>query len=218
MKFNTKFKSGISSLIIFVLIIYHILIAALFFLPLILYKDITTRFAFILLIFNALYLYPLIFNTYYTLEDDHLFIYQWPVARYKIKYENIFEITDVLPEGIKKVKKYSLSKPIIYVGYFVYSVDKDTKKAIKTKHYIQISPKDMDLFLIKMGGKFKRARDLAAKLEEEHKQKNVEHLKKKSIADKLRKEKEEQNKSVDVVVKTKAKTDVTATIETEENK
>ena len=37
--------------------------------------------------------------------------------------------------------------------------------------------------------------------EEEHKQRNEEHFRKKAIADKAREEKEEANKPVDVVVK-----------------
>ena len=96
-------------------------------------------------------------------------------------------------------------------------MDKETKKEVKTKNYVEISPKDVDLFMIKMGGKFKMARDLAKKLEEEHQQKNAEHLRKKSIADKIRKEKEEENKPVDVVVtpvkKNKAKVKIEETEE-----
>ena len=171
-----------------------------FFLPIFLYVDVTTRLGVILLVVNVVYLYPLIFNTYYSLDKDELFIYQWPLLRKKIRYCDIFEITDALPEGIKKVKRVAFSTPKFFIGYYSYEIDKDTKKEVKTKNYIEISPKDMDLFMIKMGGKFKMARDLAAKLEEEHKQKNVEHLRKKSIADKIRKEKEEENKPVDVVV------------------
>ncbi len=207
-----KFKSGISPAIYLMLIVYHISIVALFFLPIFLYVDITTRLGVFLLVINCLYLYPLIFNTYYALEEDELFVYQWPLIRKKIKYANIFEITDILPEGIKKVKRVAFSKPKFFVGYYSYEIDKKTKKEVKIKNYIEISPKDIDLFMIKMGGKFKTARDLAAKLEEEHNKKNAEHLRKKSIADKIRKEKEEQNKPVDVVVtpvkKNKAKVKV----------
>ncbi len=212
-----KFKSGVSPLIYLMLIIYHISIIVLFFLPIILYADVTSRLGILLLVINVIYLYPLIFNTYYTLEEDHLFIYQWPLIRKKIKYANIFEITDTLPEGIKKVKRVAFSTPKFFVGYYSYEMDKDTKKEVKTKNYIEISPKDVDLFMIKMGGKFKMARDLAAKLEEEHKQKNADHLRKKSIADKIRKEKEEENKPIDVVVspvkKNKAKVKVEETEE-----
>lgn len=212
-----KFRSGISPLIYLMLIIYHISIVVLFFLPIFLYVDVTTRLGVILLIINVVYLYPLIFNTYYTLEEDELFIYQWPLIRKKIKYANIFEITDTLPEGIKKVKRVAFSTPKFFIGYYSYETDKDTKKETKMKNYIEISPKDVDLFMIKMGGKFKMARDLAAKLEEEHNQKNAEHLRKKSIADKIRKEKEEENKPVDVVVspvkKNKAKVKIEETEE-----
>lgn len=212
-----KFKSGISPAIFLMLIIYHISIIVLFFLPIFLYVDVTTRLGVILLVVNVVYLYPLIFNTYYSLDKDELFIYQWPLLRKKIRYCDIFEITDALPEGIKKVKRVAFSTPKFFIGYYSYEIDKDTKKEVKTKNYIEISPKDMDLFMIKMGGKFKMARDLAAKLEEEHKQKNVEHLRKKSIADKIRKEKEEENKPVDVVVtpvkKNKAKVKIEETKE-----
>lgn len=197
-----KFKSGVSPAIYLMLIIYHISIIVLFFLPVFLYADITSRLGVLLLVINIIYLYPLIFNTYYSLDKDELFIYQWPLIRKKIQYANIFEITDTLPDGIKKVQRVAFSTPKFFVGYYSYEYDKDTKKEVKTKNYIEISPKDIDLFMIKMGGKFKMARDLAAKLEEEHNQKNAEHLRKKSIADKIRKEKEEENKPVDVVVKT----------------
>ena len=212
-----KFKSGVSPIIYLMLIVYHISIVVLFFLPIFLYMDVTSRLGVLLLVINVVYLYPLIFNTYYTLEEDYLFIYQWPLIRKKIKYANIFEITDTLPEGIKKVKRVAFSTPKFYIGYYSYEMDKETKKEVKTKNYIEISPKDVDLFMIKMGGKFKMARDLAAKLEEEHNLKNAEHLRKKSIADKIRKEKEEENKPVDVVVtpvkKNKAKVKIEETEE-----
>ena len=113
------------------LIIYHISIAVLFFLPIFLYMDVTSRLGVLLLVINVVYLYPLIFNTYYTLEENELFIYQWPFIRKKIKYANIFEITDTLPEGIKKVKRVSLSTPKFFIGYYSYEMDKDTKKEVK---------------------------------------------------------------------------------------
>ena len=196
-----KFRSGISPITILALLIYHIAIAALFFVTIFTYIDVTSRLGVMMLIVNVVFLYPVIFNTYYTLDKDEIFIYQWPLTRIKIKYSSIFEITDEMPEGMKKVKKVALSNPKFLIGYYSYEMDKDTRKEVKVKNYVEISPKDVDLFMIKMGGKFKMARDLAAKLEEEHKQKNSEHLRKKAIADKAREEQAEQNKPVDVVVK-----------------
>jgi methionyl-tRNA formyltransferase len=68
-----------------------------------------------------------------------------------------------------------------------------------------------------MGGHFKRARDIAAKLEEEHKLKNAEHFNKKAIADKAREEKEEANKPVDVVIKPVKKNKAKVKIEDTDN-
>ena len=192
-----KFRSGISPLIYLVLLIYHISIVVLFFLPIFLYVDATSRIGVFLLVINALFLYPLIFNTYYTLEDKAIFIHQWPFIRIRIGYGNIFEIDNKPVEKNKNTKHASLSNEKLVIGYYHYSIDNSNKE----KRYVEISPADADLFLIKMGGHFKRARDIAAKLEEEHKQRNEEHFRKKAIADKAREEKEEANKPVDVVVK-----------------
>lgn len=132
----------------------------------------------------------------------------------KIKYSEIFEITDVRPESKKDLSKFTLANDTIIVGYYKF-VD-DGKK--KVKKYVEISPRDMDLFLIKMGGKFSNARELAKKLEEERKRKNAEHYEKKSKADKLRQEKEEKNKPVDVVVNPKKKTDNVKTVKSDDEK
>lgn len=212
MKNNSKFRSGISSSIVLAMIAYHALIFGLFILSYFLYdKKMIYGIASMLIIADVVFLLPLIFNTYYTLEEHTLFIHQWPFLRVRIKYSEIFEIDNDPAEKPKYIKSAALSSNKIMVGYYVYSEDKKTK----TKKYIEISPAEADLFLIKMGGKFKSARDLAAKLEEEHKQKNAEHHRKKAIADKIRKEKEEQNKPVDVVVKAVKKGEVKTSLEDE---
>lgn len=203
MKTSQKFKSGISIWIMIFFVIYHIMIAGLFILPYFLYKDVTSGLGVMFLIFDLLLLIPLLFNTYYSLEEKEIFIFQWPFVRKKVKYCDIFEISDELPKDRKNIKKVNLSKRIVVIGYYKY--DQEGKNRVKK--YLVISPKDMDLFLIKMGGKFTRARELAKKLEEDLKAKNVEHYRKKSIADKAKKEKEEANKPVDVVVAPKKKTD-----------
>ena len=198
MKKDNKFKSGISVLLFIFLIIYQILTVGMFMLSYFLYyKAITNGLGTILLIIDLVFLLPMVLNTYYTLEDDSLFIYQWPFIRERIPYSTIFEIDTEPVEKRRNIKSATLSSIKIVIGYYKFSEENRKKE----KRYIEISPGDMDLFLIKMGGHFKRARDLAAKLEEEHKQKNAEHFRKKEIADKKRKEQEEANKPVDIVVK-----------------
>lgn len=198
MKKDNKFKSGISVLLFAFFVIYQLLTVGVFMLSYFLYyKVITDTIGVMLLIFDVIFVLPVIFNTYYTLEDEAIFIHQWPFIRTKIPYSNIFEIDTQSVEKRKNIKSASLSARKIVIGYYKYSEENRKKE----KSYIEISPGEMDLFLIKMGGHFKRARDLAAKLEEEHKQKNAEHFRKKEIADKKRQEQEEANKPVDIVVK-----------------
>lgn len=198
MKKDNKFKSGISVLLFIFLIVYQLLTIGTFMLSYFLYyKAVTNGLGTILLIIDFVFLLPMVFNTYYTLEDDSLFIYQWPFVRERIPYSNIFKIDTDPVEKKHNIKSATLSSIKIVIGYYKYSEENRKKE----KKYIEISPGEMDLFLIKMGGHFKRARDLAAKLEEEHKQKNAEHYRKKEIADKKRQEKEEANKPVDIVVK-----------------
>lgn len=211
---KTKFKSKISPALYIALAIYHLMIIGLFVLSYFLYyKGLTNGLGIFLIIVDVVFLLPLVFNTYYTLEDKAIFIHQWPFIRIRIGYGNIFEIDNKPVEKNKNTKHASLSNEKLVIGYYHYSIDNSNKE----KRYVEISPADADLFLIKMGGHFKRARDIAAKLEEEHKQRNEEHFRKKAIADKAREEKEEANKPVDVVVnpvkKNKAKVKIEETEE-----
>lgn len=203
-----KFRSSLGPAIITAFLIYNLIAISLFILSYFLfYKKLTNNMGIFMLVVDAVFFLPLMFNTYYALEEETLFIYQWPFLRKRIRYCDIFEINDKPGDDIKNIKNVALSKKTMVIGYYFYSEDKKTKEKNKEKKYIEISPRDMDLFLIKMGGKFKNARDLAAKLEEEHKQRNAEHYRKKAIADKRRQEEEEKNKPQDVVIKPKKKTE-----------
>ncbi len=209
---KTKFKSKISPAIYVALVIYHLLIVGIFVSSYFLYyKGLTNSLGAFLIVVDVVFLLPLIFKTYYVLEDKTLFIHQWPFIRIRIGYGNIFEIDNKPVEKNKKVKRATLSNEKLVIGYYKYSAEDKTKE----ERYVEISPAEMDLFLIKMGGHFKRAREIAAKLEEEHKQRNEEHFRKKALADKARQEKEEQNKPVDVVVKAVKKGEVKTSVEDE---
>ena len=193
-----KFKSKISPALYLALAIYHILIIGIFISSYFLYfKVVTNTIGIVLVVLDIAFLLPLVFRTYYVLEDKTLFVYQWPFIRTRIGYGTIFEIDNKPIDKKEKIQRASLAKEKITIGYYKYLNEGKEKE----KRYVEISPADLDLFLIKMGGHFKRARDIAAKLEEEHKQRNEEHFKKKAIADKAREEKEEASKPVDVVIK-----------------
>ncbi|MCR4593778.1 MAG: hypothetical protein K5761_01840 [Clostridiales bacterium] len=235
-----KFRCYISPAIIIALFIYHALIAVAFILPHFLWKDITTRVGIFLIVIDVIYLLPLIFNTYYVIDDKYLFIRQWPFTKKKIRYTDIFIIDNDMPEGAKAKSSYHMGGKSIIIGYYTYDAEENEKKKSnkfkkkkskdkekekkkeeeinpekRTKNYVAINPSDTDLFLIKLGGKFSTAKALAKKLEEERKEKNAEHYRKKSLADRKRKEKEEAAKPVDVVIDAKLKTDTDIEVDTE---
>lgn len=209
---NNKFRSGLNKYIYIALAVYHIMIIIPFIINRFLWRDVTSWYSYMLLTIDVLYLLPLIFNTYYSLEDTYLFVFQWPFTRLKIYYNDIFIIDNDFPKDADKKykKKYGFSKKFIVIGYFGEIIDKKEKKVKKVKMYAAISPADYNAFMIRIGGKFSSAKKVAAKLEETLKTNEEEHKKKKALVAKERLKKAEENKPVDVIVpsgtvKTKSK-------------
>ena len=201
---NNKFRSGLNKYIFLSLAVYHIIIIVPFIINRFLWRDVTSWYAYLLLAIDVLYLLPLIFNTYYSLEDTYLFVFQWPFTRLKIYYNDIFIIDNDFPKDAdkKSKKKYGFSKKLVVIGYY-----KKEKKVKKVKRYAAISPADYNAFMIRIGGKFSSAKKVAEKLEETLKTNEEEHKKKKAKVAKERKQKADENKPIDVVISSKKKTD-----------
>lgn len=209
---NNKFRSGLNKYIFIALAGYHLMIIVPFILKFFIWRDVVTWYAYTLLAIDVLFLLPLIFNTYYSLEDTYLFVYQWPFSRIKIYYNDIFVIDNEIPSDADKkyIKKYGFVKKIIVIGYYDEVLDKKEKKLKKVKKYTVISPADYDAFMIRIGGKFSSAKKVAAKLEETLKTNEDEHKRKKEQIAKERRKKAEKNKPVDIVIAPKRKTDLNA--------
>lgn len=210
---NNKFKSGLNKYIFIALAVYHIMIIVPFILKSFLWRDVVSWYAYMLLAIDVFFLLPLIFNTYYSLEDTYLFVFQWPFNRLKIYYNDIFIIDNEFPKDApKKYKnKYGFANRIIVIGYYAEVVDKKEKKMKKVKKYAAISPADYDAFMIRIGGKFSSAKKVASKLEETLKVNEEEHKKKKAAVATERRKKAEEKKAVDIVISSKKKTDFTST-------
>ena len=205
---SNKFKSSVGLSGVILLIIYNLIILGNFILSFFLYtKKISNLTIGIMLVLEITIFIPLIFYTYYSLESDYLLVFQWPFTRIKIRYADIFEITDEIGDDVKGVYNVCMGKGTIYIGYYSYKYNKKTKKKERRKKYVLLSPYEKDLFLIKMGGKFKRARDIAKQLEEEHQKQFEEHNYKKKIADEKKAIEAEAKKPVDVVIDSIKKTE-----------
>lgn len=196
---NNKFRSGLNKYIFIALAVYHLMIIIPFILTSFLWKDVVTWYAYTLLVIDIFYLLPLIFNTYYSLEDTYLFVFQWPFIRLKIDYNDIFVIDNEFPKDVdrKSKKKYGFSKKIIVIGYYSEVLDRKEKKTKKVKKYLSISPAEYDSFMIRIGGKFSSAKKVAAKLEETLQTNEEENKKKKISLVKEKLKKAEESKQVD---------------------
>lgn len=174
-----KFKSGINLSILLSLIIYHILMILPIFLNKFLVKDVISWCSYLLLAVDVAFLLPLLFNTYYSLEDTYLFVFQWPFCRLKINYDDIFIIDNEFPVNAERKfkKKYGFTKRIIVIGYYAEILDRKAKKTEKAKKYIAITPSDYDAFMIRIGSKFTSAKKVAEKLEESILEKEIKHKK-----------------------------------------
>lgn len=209
MKKNNKFKSGLNKYIFIALAVYHLMIIVPFVLKSFLWRDVVSWYAYMLLAIDVFFFLPLIFNTYYSLEDTYLFVFQWPFARLKIYYNDIFIIDNEFPKDAEKKykNKYGFANKIIVIGYYAEVPDRKEKKMKKVKKYAAISPADYNAFMIRIGGKFSSAKKVAAKLEETLKLNEEEHKKKKASVATERHRKALEQKAVDVVIAPKKKTD-----------
>ncbi len=183
-----KFNSGVNKLLTAVIVVYQIIIVLLYSTKIFSLSNFGVNVAIALTVIDVLFVIPLAFMTYYKFYDDYLYIHDYPIRSFKIKYTDIFTVED----GDFETKDKSivgLSLDRIAIGYY-----SENSKGEKEKRYVFISPKDMNLFLIRLSSKLKQAQGQIEEQQHELSEKQKEHLRKKEIADKKREELEELNK------------------------
>ena len=177
-----KFKSGINKLLIAVVVIYHIIIALLFSTKIFSMSNFGVNIAIIMCVVDVILILPMLFMTYYEFKTDYLYIYDYPFRAYKIKYSDIFNVEDGDFET-KDKSIVALSLDRVAIGY-----TKINNKNEEEKRYVFISPKDMSLFLIRLSARLKQCENEATERAKELSEKQIEHNRKKEIADRKREE------------------------------
>ena len=177
-----KFKSGINKLLIAVVVIYHIIIALLFSTKIFSMSNIGVNIAIIMCVVDVILILPMLFMTYYEFKTDYLYIHDYPFRAYKIKYSDIFNVEDGDFET-KDKSIVALSLDRVAIGY-----TKINNKNEEEKRYVFISPKDMSLFLIRLSARLKQCENEATERAKELSEKQIEHNRKKEIADRKREE------------------------------
>lgn len=177
-----KFKSGINKLLIAVVVIYHIIIALLFSTKIFSMSNFGVNIAIIMCVVDVILILPMLFMTYYEFKTDYLYIHDYPFRAYKIKYSDIFNVEDGDFET-KDKSIVALSLDRVAIGY-----TKINNKNEEEKRYVFISPKDMSLFLIRLSARLKQCENEATERAKELSEKQIEHNRKKEIADRKREE------------------------------
>ena len=142
------FKTKVSKLFAFAVIFFTVVAFMLIFaysnrrIPILLLTGV------LFLIIDAVYLFPNIFFTKYTFEEQYLTVREWPFRYTRIFYEDVVSFDDADKDD--RVKKAGMAFSVLTIGYYD---DEDKKK------YIEVSPKDMEMFLIVLGSRVKNFKD-----------------------------------------------------------
>ncbi len=180
-----KFKSGVNFWLKILTVILNILILLLFIAKIFIDSYITIKFGIALLVIEVVLILPLPFFTYYEFRDDYLYVHDYPIRFFKIKYKDIFDVEDGDFEA-KNKNIVALSLDRIVICYKVINKDEEEEK-----RYLYISPKDMSLFLIRLSARLQKNKvDIEEKAKEISLKQKEQELKKKLAEERKRAEKE----------------------------
>ncbi len=180
-----KFKSGVNFWLKILVVILNILILLLFIAKIFIDSYITVKFGIALLVIEAVFILPLPFFTYYEFRDDYLYVHDYPIRFFKIKYQDIFDVEDGDFET-KNKNIVALSLDRIVICYKVINKDEEEEK-----RYLYISPRDMSLFLIRLSARLQKNKvDIEEKAKEISLKQKEHELKKKLAEERKRAEKE----------------------------
>lgn len=184
---QTKFKSGVNFWLKALIVVYNIIVIMLFCAKILIDSYITIKFGIVMLIIEAIFIIPMPIFTYYEFRDDYLYIHDYPIRYFKIKYSDIFDVENGDFET-KNKSIVALSLDRIVICYKKINKDEEEEKC-----YIYISPKEMSLFLIRLSAKLQKNKVDIEEKAKEISLKQKEHELKKKIAEEKRKAEKKAN-------------------------
>lgn len=182
-----KFKSGVNIWLKVLIAVLNIVIIMLFLAKIFIDSFITIKFGIALFVIEALLILPMPYFTYYEFKDDYLFIHDYPFRYFKIKYKDIFDVENGDFET-KNKSIVALSLDRVVICYNKINRDEETEKK-----YIYISPKDMNLFLIRLSARLQKNKVDIEEKAKEISLKQKEHELKKKLAEEKRKQERKAN-------------------------
>jgi hypothetical protein len=138
---------------------------------------------------GIVYLWPNIFFTKYIFEEQYLTVREWPFRYTRIFYEDVVGFDD--NDKKDDVKKAAMSFHSVIISYYN---DEDVKS------FIEVSPKDFEMFLLVLGSRVKNFSD-SEKLRFERiaREKDEKHRRRQKYLDRLDEEKQIADSQVKVI-------------------
>lgn len=175
-----KFRSGVNIWLKILIAILNVIVLMLFCAKYFIDSFITIKFGLGILAVEAILIIPMLFFTYYEFRDDYLYIHDYPIRFFKIKYSDIFDVENGdFKCNNKNIVALSLDR--IVICYKVINRDEEEEK-----RYIYISPKEMNLFLIRLSARLKSSKVDIEEKAKEISLKQQEHELKKKLAEEKR--------------------------------
>lgn len=220
---QTKFRTGVSFWLKLMIVVFNIITVLLFSAKIFIDDFITVKFGVFFLIVDVLVLIPMYFFTYYTFEDETLLIHDFPLRKFRIKYTDILDVEDgdFETKEKKSIVALSLDRIVLVVREEKKEIKKDgegdeEEEVKETKRYIYISPKDMNLFLIRLSARLEQNKIDIEEKAKEISLKQKEHELRKKMAEEKRKKEKEKNAPEIIRMKHNPKAGSFKTEETEE--
>lgn len=179
---KVKYRSGLNKVLIGFVVAFNIVIVLLFLTKIFTNTMLGVNVGFFLLFWDIVLVLPMLFFTYYELRDDYLYIHDYPIRAYKIKYEDIFNVEDG-DFTTKNKSIVALSMDRIAIGYKKTNSDDSVDE-----RYIFVSPAEMSLFLLKLSGKLQNNKQVFEEKAKQISERQAEHEKKKKQAEKKKAE------------------------------
>ena len=183
------FKPRISKLFLFAVIFFTVVMVLMFHAysvrkgPLFLFMAVT------FLIADVTYLIPNIFFTRYTFDEQYLVIREWPFHFTYVFYEDVVSFDDNGKDD--RVRKAVLSFNSVTIGYYDDNDD---------KQYVEVSPRDFEMFLLVLSSRVKNFSDAERlRVERIARAKDEKHRRRRKYLERVEEEKRIAQEQIKVI-------------------
>lgn len=142
------FKPKISKLFIFAVIVFNVVAVLMLHAYSVKKVPVFLLLAVLFIIADVTYLLPNIFFTRYVFDEQYLTIREWPFRYTNIFYEDVVSFDDNGKDD--RVRNAAMSFSSVTIGYYDDNDD---------KQYVEVSPKDFEMFLLVLSSRVKNFSD-----------------------------------------------------------